>query len=140
MKKRPTPNSLTALLTAAYLYGQNAVLGQQTPLTEAVISGDASRVRALLAEAAEVNGTNKSGFTAFMMAAMKVQEQIVDTLLVEGADANLEVPRIHWTALSIAATDGNPKIIKSLIKAGARLDTKDQNGWTPIVKAALAGK
>jgi ankyrin repeat protein len=57
-----------------------------------------------------------------MLAASHMQDQIVDILLAEGADANLEVPLYRWTALRQAASDGNPKIIKSLVKAGARLD------------------
>ena len=61
------------------------------------------------------------------------------TIWRRGADVNLAVPLHRWTSLRQAARDGNPKIIKSLVKAGAHLDAKDRNGWTPIVTAAMAG-
>lgn len=130
---------VTYLLSVHDAHCQRVVVNQ-TPLTEAVLSGDAGRVRLLLAEGADINATNRAGFTALMLAARNVQDQIVDILLAEGADANLEIPVYRWTALRQAASDGNPKIIKSLLKAGARLDAKDRNGWTPVVAAAMAGK
>jgi ankyrin repeat protein len=130
---------VTYFLSVHDAHCQRAV-PNQTPLTEAVLLWDTGRVRRALAGGADVNATNGAGFTALMLAAMKAQDQTVDILLAEGADPNLEALPHGWTALRQAASSGNPKIIKSLLKAGARLDAKDRNGWTPIVIAAMAAK
>eukprot|EP01118_Nematostelium_gracile_P019811 TRINITY_DN933_c0_g1_i5.p1 TRINITY_DN933_c0_g1~~TRINITY_DN933_c0_g1_i5.p1 ORF type:complete len:259 (+),score=76.51 TRINITY_DN933_c0_g1_i5:49-777(+) len=44
------------------------------------------------------------------------------------------------TALHWAAINGNEQLIRYLLDSGAKFDTKDDSGWTPIMSAAASDK
>ena len=112
----------------------------QTPLSLAVIKNDLPLVKQLLAQGAEINETNKFGFTPLMLAALRENRNaVVDTLLAEGADTNIRGVE-GSTVLYWASMYSGPGVLKALIKAKAKVDIKTDDGLTPIMGAALWGK
>jgi C-terminal processing protease CtpA/Prc len=82
------------------------VLGDR--LLTALRSGDLKTVQTCLSHGAQVNVTDKYGFTAVQVARMCGQEQIVQLLVDKGADPNVAMPKagtpvgfldLLWTAL-----------------------------------------
>jgi ankyrin repeat protein len=72
----------------------------------------------LILNGADVNRTNKYGWTALMIAASRGHEAIVELLLFEGADPNTS--NIHGeTALTESASQGYGSIVKILLLNGA---------------------
>lgn len=60
----------------------------------------------------------------------------VARLLCDGGDPDESSP---ISALHLAAILNRPQVIAPLRKAGAKLHRKDQNGWSPSMKAASLG-
>jgi ankyrin repeat protein len=60
-------------------------------------------------------------------------------LLDHKADAN-GVDRSNWTPLMYAAWDDNPPLIALLVRYGAKLDSTDNDGLTPLAIASQNGK
>jgi len=87
-------------------------------LVTAARGGDTVKVRALLADGVDVNGTDTDGRTALMEAAARNDRALVELLLDAGADAgqrDLE----GVSALTIAKADGSPTIVALLREHGA---------------------
>jgi outer membrane protein assembly factor BamB/ankyrin repeat protein len=111
---------IVMLATATADAGENL----REPLWAAVRNGDAKAVKALLGKGAEVNARNEIGITALWIAASKLQPDIVEVLLENGADVNARDGIWYQTPLSLAlggfGGDGNPDIVKRLLKAGVK--------------------
>ncbi|MDR2154636.1 MAG: ankyrin repeat domain-containing protein [Burkholderiaceae bacterium] len=73
--------------------------------------------------------------SALMVAALRGQLDIVEALIVKGAQVN----KTGWTPLHYAATGGNVEVIGLLLKHGARLEARSPNGSTPLMMAARYG-
>jgi ankyrin repeat protein len=75
-------------------------------------------------------------FTPLSLAIINGQLEIVQLLLVNGANPNSQ--NIDGcTALHVAATKSNPAITKALLQKGADPNLEDEIGWTPFYFAAL---
>ena len=61
-------------------------------LLAALRDGDLEAVQTCLSHGAQVNGTDKYGFTPVQVARMRGQEQIVPLLVAKGADPNVAMP------------------------------------------------
>jgi ankyrin repeat protein len=86
---------------------------------------------------ADVNGKSKDGFDALTFACSANKPAVVDTLIALGADVNSKDNQ-EFTPLmtaSLRGDDESPRIIATLIKAGANIDEKriidqlSRNGW-----------
>ena len=77
---------------------------------------------------------------ALMFAAEFGRKDIVEWLIEKaGADVNAKDRYGGWTALEKAARYGHTEIVTLLIKAGADVNFKDEDGWTVLEKAAEEG-
>lgn len=77
-------------------------------------------------------------YTPLMRAIRKVNKEIAELLLKNGADINKK-NRYGFTNLMVASRIGHKDIVELLIKAGANLNIKNKNGWTALRYASEKG-
>ncbi len=136
-----------------------------TALMAASKGGRIDVVNKLLDAKVNVDAQGKEGVTALMLAAENNQVEIVKLLLKRNADPNIE-DRTGWTALMkavyqgsagcvealavrsrqevnrallVAALTGRQEIAKILLDNGAEVDTRADDGRTPLMLAAGKG-
>jgi uncharacterized protein len=108
------------------------------PLIDAVKAGDAARVRALLAQRADVNAALADGTTALHWAAHAGAGELARLLIAAGANASA-ANRYGVTPLTLAATSGNASLAQALLDAGADPNVTSGEGETILMAAARAG-
>lgn len=102
-----------------------------SPLHEAIIKGDLTTVRSLLAAGVNINlPSGAQSASPLHVATVTHQEKIADELLKHGANPNSRMSE-DWTPLHIAACVGVPWIVMSLFAHGAKLDALTNKGLTP---------
>lgn len=99
-----------------------------TVMEKAAQSGDADRVRSLLAQGTAVDARYDIGRTALMMAAIKGRTSVVEALLDAGADPNLQ-DNNEQTALMLAAEYNQLPVVKTLVHRGANPSIKTRSGF-----------
>lgn len=112
-------------------------------LFDAARSGDAAKLKALLAAGADHAAADEAGETALMLAAHHGHVGAVQVLLAAGADVNATSPQ-GWTAIAKAAYNGEAErgyveVVEMLADAGANLDARIFFGITPLMLAAGGG-
>lgn len=122
-----------------------AVLSGTVPLHLAAWSNRVDLAEQL--KGANVNATNRIGYTALHFAAARGHREIADWLLEHGSVANAQSigsntvmrPGVFpsqtssgWTPLHVAVRFGQPRTIETLVKHGAKLDITDAQGRTPV--------
>lgn len=108
------------------------------PLVDAVKRRDSSEVRALLADAVDVNAREGDGATALHWAASADDLAIVDLLLAAGARADA-ANDLGVTPLHLAAANANAVVALRLLERGAPADAATLAGVTPLMEAARVG-
>jgi nucleoid-associated protein YgaU/mono/diheme cytochrome c family protein len=103
-----------------------------------VTKGDTKKLKQLIANGANVNETDSSGFTPLHLSAIKGHLPISKILLDNNAKLNPKDPE-GLTPLSWAALEGQKDVVEMLIKRGSDINTKDNNGQTPLEKAHQRG-
>ncbi len=109
-----------------------------TPLINAIISGNLSEANLEIAQGANVNDGNFIGETALMKAAKGGYAEIAKTLLDNGADPNAEDIG-GGTALMRAAYEGDADMGRLLLRHGAKVNARDRKGWTSLCIATSNG-
>jgi ankyrin repeat protein len=136
-----------------------------TALMAAAKNGRIEVVNKLLDQKVNVDAQSKQGVTALMLAAENNQSEIVNLLLKKNADPNLQ-DQTGWSALMKAVYQGNARcvealaarsrqevnrgllvaaltghldIAKILLDNGAEVDTRADDGRTPLMLAASKG-
>ena len=136
-----------------------------TSLMAASKYGRIDVVNKLLEQKVNVDAQDKQGVTALMLAAENSQPEIVKLLLKKNADPNVE-DQTGWTALMkavyqgstgcvealaaqsrqevnrallVAALTGHKEIAKILLDNGAEVDSRADDGRTPLMLAAGKG-
>jgi ankyrin repeat protein len=110
----------------------------QSPLVDAVRSGDGATVRTLLRRAGSATAAAADGTTPLHWAARGDRVEIVRDLIAAGADVNA-ANRYGMTPLMLAAIEGNGTLVKALAEAGADVTATLPHGQTPLMAAARAG-
>ena len=80
---------------------------------EAAESGDVELVRSLLGSTAEINGVDKHGETALMMAAAMGHIDVVRVLIANGDSVGMTTP-YGWNALRFAKELGHGEVARLL--------------------------
>ena len=151
------PNAILSapILVRVHDRGDGTLGAGATPLMRAAKKGDVEMMRALLAHGADPRLRTKAGTEALMFAAglggagrftayedkQATETDFIDaaTLCLErGADINASSEN-GQTALHLAVTVRSEAFIKFLIDRGAKVDTKDKQGRTPVDVALGAG-
>jgi ankyrin repeat protein len=128
------------LLAAAFLIGCGAQGRDLTPLVLAARAGDATRVRALLASGADIEGrVGVNGWTPLMHAIHKDHPDVALLLLELGADSNARANR-GTTPLMLAAPEGQVEVVKALLRRGADPRASTVDGATALSNAVAAGQ
>jgi ankyrin repeat protein len=123
-------------LAIALSAGINAA---DSPIADAAARGDREAVKALLKKAADVNAAQGDGMTALHWAAMNGDGDLVQMLIVAGANVRATTRLGTYTPLYLAAQQGHGAVIQALLKAGADLNAGTPNGTSPLMVAAASG-
>lgn len=125
-------NTQNWYLLIALVIGASGTLGactappdDLTPLMQATIVGDASKVAQLVGEGKNVNEKDKLGNTALMHAA--------------GVHVLNSERRVKADGKNIQSQE-NTNIVKLLLKAGDDPNVENQNGATPLTAAIFHGR
>ena len=89
--------------------------------------GNATRVRELVAQGADMNERRAGGATALHMAAGFGHEGVTRTLLALGADKEIESDG-GMRPLHVAAMSGHVEVTRGLVQSGVLLDTQTAHG------------
>ena len=108
------------------------------PLVEAARSGDAGRVRALLAQGVDANAPDGDGTTALHWAALNDDVASGEALVAAGARVDA-ANRFDATPLAIASENGSAAFIALLLAGGADPNWATPEGETALMTAARTG-
>src|SRR5262245_59125231 len=107
-------------------------------------SGDAAKVRKMIAGGAGVNSSNDIGYSGLMSAARSYRHEVVSLLIEHGADVNA-VTTDGQSVLhaAIGETPSQPdqqgKCVRAMLAAGANANASTSIGHTPLMMAAWFG-
>jgi ankyrin repeat protein len=111
-----------------------------TPLHYASFGGNAATIELLLASGADVHAraTNRFRNTPLIVATLTRQNEAAALLLAAGGDV-LDRQAGGFTALHEAALTGNLELVRLYVEKGAELNSRTDDGRTPLSEA-LRGK
>jgi ankyrin repeat protein len=139
-------DGVSALMLARY-HGRHDLVAAirehagELDVFEAATLGDLGRLRTLLDEdAARARERSPDGFTALHFAAFFGTPEAVSLMLERGADpAAVSENAMRVMPLHSAAAARSFEASRMLLDAGAPVDAKQQDGFTPLLAAAHAG-
>jgi ankyrin repeat protein len=105
------------------------------PLCVALRNGDIERVKALLADGADVNEVSGTSLPALHLAALSNRLEIAELLLQAGANVNLRSGYAE-TPLCLAVEVGHSEMVQLLMKHGADVNQTAYKGATALHHAA----
>ena len=108
-------------------------------MTTAALRGYVQGTKKLIAQGADVNAEDKSGWTPLTIAASKGQAGVIEVLLANGADVNRAKSKDGLTALMAAAAFGHTDSVTALIAGGANVNATNHAGITALQFAAQGG-
>lgn len=122
------------------LLGSTAVaVAAGSALADAAMQKDMPRVRALLAQKADVNAAQGDGTTALHWAVYHHDVDLVRLLLAAGADVKAKTRLGSLTPVMMAARSGDSPVLTLLLNAKGDAVTANANGTTPLMFAAGSG-
>lgn len=107
-------------------------------LSNAVLAGDANRVKFLLSKGADVNWRDGQGYAALHIAAKTRHSDMIELLLAARADPNIGDSDGLPPLLYAVMRNHVPSIL-ALAKGGADLEKRLQGGYRPLVYALSEG-
>lgn len=107
-------------------------------LEEAIRTGELAAATEMIGSGADVNRATPGGLTLLMIASGLGQAQMVDLLLIAGAQVLAVEPRAGATALHKGALSGNPDVVALLLDHGAFIDQQGPIlGHTALMDAVV---
>jgi ankyrin repeat protein len=107
-----------------------------TPLHQAVYQGGITTVKNLLSnDRSSINFRNNKSLTPLLVAVSNLNFDISNLLLKYGADPNISRPSDGNSPLHLAAENGLPWLGEILLDHGAKIDTVNRDGATPLILA-----
>ena len=97
-------------------------------------SGDARKVEELLSQGATVDERDQ-GLTPLLVAAQEGHTEVCELLLEKGKANIEETDNDGDTALKLVASEGDASTVALLLSKGARVDTRAEDGFTPLLAA-----
>ena len=117
----------------------HAVRDAESPVADAAMRGDGSRIRALLRDGADVNAPQGDGMTALHWTALNGDLDTVNVLLYAGA-ATEPLTRVgRYTPLHLASSRGHAAVVSRLLEAGSKPGATTETGVQPLHLSAQAG-
>ncbi len=129
-----TPNPDEPVLSSA----QNLTANEPTPLMNAAAAGDLSELRDLMDDGANVNTVTPQG-TALSWAIDKQQQVSALYLMSVGAAPDKGVETGTTSLLMKVSDQGDKRLVKALLAAGADVNYADANGESAIAYASYKG-
>ncbi len=108
-------------------------------LFDAAGEGDVEKMRALLAEGADVNAAQGDGMTALHRASQAGNTAMAELLIEAGARLEARTRLGEHTPLHVASASGRSGVIALLVAAGADVNSLTTTGATPLHFAAASG-
>lgn len=130
-----------ALFVFGILLGVSAVAqtaDRDSALIAAADRGDAARVRALMAQGADVKARDRRGRTALLAATHGNHVEAARLLIAAGADVNAK-DNIQDSPFLYAGAEGRNEILTMTLAAGADLKSTNRYGGTALIPAAHHG-
>jgi len=127
-----------ALILSAALSTSIAASGPND-IADAAQAKNATAVKKLLKDGADVNAAQGDGMTALHWAALNGDAEMAQMLLYAGANVGAKTRLGGYTPLHLAAQMGNAAVIAPLIAAGASVAATTSTGATPLMEAAHSG-
>ncbi|QQR49310.1 ankyrin repeat domain-containing protein [bacterium] len=116
----------------------NISRSKEAQLFEAIGDGDSVRLRALIADEANINATDHFGKTSLHWASFCSNPECIRILLNAGANANsfdgMNLTPLHWASYS-----GHTECVEALLEGGATIDSLNQTNQTPLHLASSYG-
>jgi hypothetical protein len=122
---------MDATMLKLRLWSSSSALAMLQYTPEVALGPDASL---LLDVGAPKEAKDNSGSTPLHLAAQQGHEECCLVLIASGCavDARKDVSDAHSTSLFIAIHRGHAGVVRLLADAGAQLEARDRNGWTPL--------
>jgi len=120
---------ITSICAGTLVFAFLALGASMSPVADAAMTGDASAVRALIQQKAEVNAAQADGATAIQWAAYRDDLEMADALIAAGANINL-ANREGATPMYLASQHGSAPMIAKLLQAGADASAFGPGGET----------
>lgn len=108
------------------------------PIVEAVKNSDRDRLRALVAEGADVDAREGDGSTALLWASHRDDLESADVLIRAGADVDA-ANDLGATPIWAASMNGSAPMVEKLLAAGANPNKPLRLGETPLMVASRTG-
>jgi ankyrin repeat protein len=127
-------------LFVGVLFSAAAVsFASEARLADAAKLDDLERVRALLAQGADVTFPAGDGMTALHWAARNGNQQMAEVLIRAGASVEATTRIGAHTPLHVAASAGRAAVVRALLSARANPNALTTTGATPLHFAAASG-
>jgi len=127
--------SLIILLLSA-CHSSNGPEQSADRLHEYAENGDLLKVQAFLKDNPEADILDECQWSPLMKAAQYGHKDIVNVLLLQGADVQQQ-DKGDYTPLLLAASTNRAEIVKILIQQGARINHQENTmGWTALIWAS----
>ncbi|MEP7345248.1 MAG: ankyrin repeat domain-containing protein [Gemmatimonadaceae bacterium] len=127
-------------LVAAAVLSAAAPGPAESPVADAAMRRDTTRVRLLLKQGADVNAAQGDGMTALHWAATHGDAVEARVLIYAGARVEASTRNGNYTPLLLASRSGNGAVVKVLLEGGANPNAATTSGGaTPLHLAAAEG-
>ena len=139
LRKRPIGGFGVGVVGALCMTALILAVPVDTPVADATRDGDIETVRSLLKQGVDVNAAQGDGMTALHWAAFTDNVEIAEMLIYAGANVEAGTRLNSITPLFMAAQNGSPSMVETLVGGGADPNATMSTGTTPLMMSAASG-